>query len=214
MVLLSASLLGVPDQSLQSVNNVLSLIKDAPFDFIHVDVLDGSFVPFSSLWKDSSVVSSVLRVRPFDVHLMVSDVDSFVDSFLPLKPSFLSFHVEAVSDPVPVLRKIRSSGVKAGLAVNPETPVSSVVPFLSFLDFVLVMGVHPGRSGQSFIPDVLDKVVFLKKSFPDLLVFVDGGVSKDNLSLIVSSGADLVVAGSAIFGSGNPVDNISFLKSF
>ncbi len=191
-------------------------ICDAGCDLVHVDVMDGHFVP--NLTIGPVVVSSVAKVatKPLDIHLMVQNNTFFVELFAPLKPEYITFHIEEEKHPHRLIQKIKSYGVKAGIVLNPHTRPEAVEYLLEDLDMVLLMSVNPGFGGQSFIPSVLKKLEVLKglrdKINPDCLLEVDGGVSDKNIMQLKNAGADVVVAGSYVFKHDSLKEAISSLK--
>jgi len=178
-------------------------ICDDGCDLVHVDVMDGHFVP--NLTIGSVVVSSVANVatKPLDIHLMVENNSFFVDLFAPLKPKYISFHIEEEKHPHRLIQKIRSLGIKPAIVLNPHTPPSCVEYLLQDLDMVLLMSVNPGFGGQKFIDSVISKAKELKKLInkhnPNCLIEVDGGVNDKNVSLLKEAGVDVVVAGSYVY---------------
>jgi len=178
-------------------------ICNAGCDLVHVDVMDGHFVP--NLTIGPVVVSSIAKVatKPLDIHLMVENNTFFVELFAPLKPEYISFHIEEEKHPHRLIQKIRSYGIKPAIVLNPHTPPESVEFLLKDLDMVLLMSVNPGFGGQSFIDTVLEKAKRLdalrKRINPECLIEVDGGVSDANIQALKESGVDIVVAGSYVF---------------
>lgn len=187
-------------------------------DWIHVDVMDGHFVP--NLSYGPSLVRA-LRVRYpqafLDVHIMVEPADAFVDMFTREKPDVLTVHVEATKHIHRTLQQIRSAGVRPGISLNPGTPFFSMEPVLHLVDLVLVMTVNPGFGGQNFIeacvPKLYDLVRFREVHKLNYLIEVDGGVSAQNAAMLVSSGADVLVAGNAVFGTKDPAHAARKIKS-
>ncbi|MEM7168338.1 MAG: ribulose-phosphate 3-epimerase, partial [Planctomycetota bacterium] len=174
-------------------------------DWIHVDCMDGHFVPNLSI--GAPVVKSLRAATdlPLDVHLMISDPAKYLDEFIEAGSDSITFHIEAVSDPAPLLQRIRAAGRKAGLAIRPKTPASAVTPFAALCDLYVIMTVEPGFGGQSFMPEPLGKI-------PELLaagraaglepeIEVDGGIDLTTLPEARAAGATVFVAGSAIFQS-------------
>ena len=178
-------------------------ICEAGCDLVHVDVMDGHFVP--NLTIGPVVVSSVAKVatKPLDIHLMVENNTFFVELFAPFKPEYITFHIEEEKHPHRLIQKIKGYGIKAGVVLNPHTPPEAVEFLLPDLDMVLLMSVNPGFGGQSFIPTVLEKASRLKvlrdRINPDCLIEVDGGVSNKNIDALKEAGVDVVVAGSYVF---------------
>lgn len=179
-------------------------ICKAGCDLVHVDVMDGHFVP--NLTIGPVVVSAIAKsaTKPLDIHLMVENNTFFVDLFAPLKPEYISFHIEEEKHPHRLIQKIRSYGIKPAIVLNPHTPPESIEYILGDLDMVLLMSVNPGFGGQSFIESVLPKAKKLdemrKRLNPECLIEVDGGVSDKNIDLLKEAGVDIVVAGSYVFG--------------
>ena len=172
-------------------------------DFVHVDVMDGHFVP--NLTIGPVVVSAIAKAatKPLDIHLMVENNTFFVELFAPLKPEYISFHIEEEKHPHRLIQKIRSLGIKPAIVLNPHTPPESVEFLLKDLDLVLLMSVNPGFGGQSFIDSVIPKASRLNemrnKLNPNCLIEVDGGVSDKNIQSLKDVGVDVVVAGSYVF---------------
>lgn len=183
----------------------IEAICAAGCDLVHVDVMDGHFVPNMTIGP--VVVSSVAKVatKPLDIHLMVENNNFFVDLFAPLKPKYLSFHIESEKHPHRLIQKIRSLDISPAIVLNPHTKVEDIEYLLEDLDMVLLMSVNPGFGGQKFIPTVIEKVKKLKelinKRNPNCLIQVDGGVSDQNIKELKEVGVDVVVAGSYVFGS-------------
>jgi ribulose-phosphate 3-epimerase len=177
-------------------------------DLIHVDVMDGHFVPNITLGPP--VVRAIRRVatRPLDVHLMIEDPDRYLEEFVAAGASMVSVHVEVVRHLHRTVSLIRKLGAKAGVVINPATPAGSLEAIAPDVDFVLVMSVNPGFSGQSFIPHSLEKLrrvrSVLESAGSSALIEIDGGIDQTNVSNVVAAGANILVAGQAIFGSGDP----------
>ncbi len=180
-------------------------ICEAGCDLVHVDVMDGHFVP--NLTIGPVVVEAVAKVatKPLDIHLMVENNSFFVDLFAPLKPEFISFHIEEEKHPHRLIQKIRSLGIRPAITLNPHTPPEAVEFLLADVDMVLLMSVNPGFGGQKFIANVLQRAKRLKTLIeqynPDCLIEVDGGVNDQNIHELKESGVNVVVAGSYVFGN-------------
>lgn len=178
-------------------------ICNAGCDLVHVDVMDGHFVP--NLTIGPVVVSAIAKAatKPLDIHLMVENNTFFVDLFAPLKPGYISFHIEEEKHPHRLIQHIRSLGIKPAIVLNPHTPAESIEYLLADIDMVLVMSVNPGFGGQSFIPNVVEKIERLKalrdRINPDCLIEIDGGVSSGNIEMLKTAGVDVAVAGSFVF---------------
>lgn len=185
-------------------------------DLVHVDVMDGHFVP--NLTIGPVVVSAIAAcaTKPLDIHLMVQNNTFFVELFAPLKPKYISFHIEEEKHPHRLIQKIRSLGIKPGIVLNPHTPPESIEYILKELDLVLLMSVNPGFGGQSFIESVIPKAAKLNEMRnrlnPDCLIEVDGGVSDKNIQSLKDVGVDIVVAGNYVFNHASKKEAIASLK--
>ncbi|MBI4051374.1 MAG: ribulose-phosphate 3-epimerase [Elusimicrobia bacterium] len=195
-------------------DSVRQIEKEA--DWIQLDVMDGHFVPNLTFGPD--MVSALKKETdlPIDVHLMIAKPWKFLSSFASAGADLLTVHLEACPRPGIILESIRKLGVKVGLAIKPRTPLSRALPYLSFLDLLLVMTVEPGFGGQRLVRETLSKIqkareIILRKKLP-LWLQVDGGINHRTAPLAVSAGADSLVAGSAIFRSKNPVGAIRSLR--
>jgi ribulose-phosphate 3-epimerase len=172
-------------------------------DFVHVDVMDGHFVP--NLTIGPVVVEAVAKAatKPLDIHLMVENNTFFVELFAPLKPEFISFHIEEEKHPHRLIQKIRSYGIRPALVLNPHTPPEAIEFLLPEVDMVLLMSVNPGFGGQSFIPSVIEKAqrlkVLIEKCNPECIIEVDGGVNDVNVRALQEAGVEMVVAGSFVY---------------
>ena len=191
-------------------------ICEAGCDLVHVDVMDGHFVP--NLTIGPVVVSAIAKcaTKPLDIHLMVENNTFFVDLFAPLKPEYISFHIEEEKHPHRLIQKIRSLGIKPAIVLNPHTPAESVEYLLKDLEMVLLMSVNPGFGGQSFIDTVIEKASRLNelrnKINPNCLIEIDGGVSDKNIKLLKDAGVDVVVAGSYVFNHNSKKEAIESLQ--
>jgi ribulose-phosphate 3-epimerase len=191
-------------------------ICTAGCDFVHVDVMDGHFVP--NLTIGPVVVSAIAKcaTKPLDIHLMVENNTFFVDLFAPLQPEYISFHIEEEKHPHRLIQKIRSLGIKPAIVLNPHTPPESIEYLLADLDMVLLMSVNPGFGGQNFIESVVPKAIKLnemrKRINPACLIEVDGGVTDKNIHMLRDAGVDIVVAGSYVFNHASKEEAIKSLQ--
>ena len=191
-------------------------ICEAGCDLVHVDVMDGHFVP--NLTIGPVVVNAVAKVatKPLDIHLMVENNSFFADLFLPLKPKFLTFHIEEEKHPMRLIDHIRKNGVSPGIVLNPHTPVSAIEHIIDEVDMVLLMSVNPGFGGQKFMPVVLEKTRALRELIErknaKCLIEVDGGVNGLNAPDLEEAGADILVAGNYIFSSNSYEQAIRAIK--
>lgn len=185
-------------------------------DFVHVDVMDGHFVPNISF--GSAVMKSLNKVEtaPYDVHLMIENPDAYLGDFVTDKTEYIVVHQEACRHLHRTVQNIKSHGVKAGVALNPATPVSSLECILEDLDLVLVMSVNPGFGGQIFIPQAVEKIKELdqirKEKGYDFQIEIDGGINLDNAKMVMEAGCDIFVAGSAVFKAENLEERIHEFK--
>lgn len=175
-------------------------VAAAGADWLHVDVMDGHFVP--NLSYGPMVIERLrpLTNTPFDAHLMISEPARYLDEYIKAGCEAITFHLEAVPEPVSLLREIRRKGVVAGLAINPGTPFTAAERFLGECDLFLVMSVHPGFGGQKFIPDVVTKIRDARSlAGDDLIISVDGGIGRSTIAQCAQAGCDIFVAGSSVF---------------
>ena len=190
-------------------------------DLIHVDVMDGHFVP--NITIGVPVVAALRSSHPFEVHLMIEHPEKFIDAFVEalkkskngnIKECIITVHQEACGDSLPeVLEQIRHLGILAGVSINPDTPLSTVTPYLNHVDYVLIMTVNPGWGGQKFIESALLKVSELRALKPELDIAVDGGINAETAAKAVKAGVNVLVAGSYIFHSDNRKAAIDTLRN-
>lgn len=200
MVKISASILSADFSRLASE---IKRLEKAKVDLIHFDVMDGQFVPNITFGADLIKSLRDKTKIPFDVHLMIVNPENFLEQFIRAGADYLTFHLEATLHINRLINYIKSQGVKAGVSLNPETPLCLIEHILEDVDLVLIMSVSPGFSGQKFIPGVIPKIKELKKKIEErnlkTLIEVDGGINKDTAQKVVSAGADIIVSASAIF---------------
>ena len=195
----------------------IQAVEKAGADWIHIDVMDGHFVP--NITVGPLIVEAVNRVTdlPLDVHLMIENPDRYIPEFVEAGADVLTVHIENCPHLHRTIQHIKSFGIKAGVVVNPATSLSLLEEILGDIDLVLLMSVNPGFGGQKFIPSVIDKIEYLReileKSDSDVEVQVDGGIKVDNAAEIVSAGTDILVVGSGIFSTDNYKSTIMKLKN-
>jgi len=193
------------------------MINSSEADWFHIDIMDGVFVPNISFGMPVLVAIQKHAKKPLDVHLMIVDPDRYIETFAGLGAAVLTVHYEACDHLHRTLQKIKSCGMKAGVALNPHTPIASLNSIIQDIDLVCIMSVNPGFGGQSFIENTFEKVKELKKLInqnnSDCLIEIDGGVSNTNYSELIACGTDVLVAGSYVFKAENPAENIKLLKS-
>ena len=185
-------------------------------DIFHLDIMDGTFVPNISYGFPVVEAISSIAVKPLDVHLMIVNPEKYVERFAKVGASMISFHLNATEDPAAVLRDIRSLGVKAGLVINPDIPVESLYPYLKDADFILLMSVFAGFGGQKFIEDTYMRIRTLREEIArqglDLPIEVDGGVGPANAKALIEAGAEILVAGSAVFKAEDPAAVVARMR--
>ena len=192
-------------------------LNDAGADFIHIDVMDGEFVPNISFGMPVIKAIRNKTDKVFDVHLMINNPQRYIDDFIEAGADIITLHYESEKHLDRAIQYIKSKGVKAAVALNPATPTVVLKNIIGSLDMVLIMSVNPGFGGQSFIPYSLDKIREVKQmaieaNNEDILIQVDGGIDSNNVKDVVEAGANVSVAGSAVFKNGNIEDNIKALR--
>lgn len=197
----------------------IEMINESDADWVHLDVMDGSFVPNISFGIPIVEAAKRITKKPLDAHLMIVNPEKYIEGFRKAGADLINIHYEACKekDIVSILKEIKGSGAKPAIAINPDTPINVLFDIAEYIDMVLVMSVFPGFGGQKFIEDTYNRVTELKQFFIkndlETLIQVDGGVSKKNASKLKSCGVDVMVVGSVIFKSENPKQTISELKS-
>ena len=195
----------------------ISMVNNSKADWFHIDVMDGVFVPNISFGTPIMNVLKKCAKKPLDVHLMIVNPDNYLEKFAELGSSVLTVHSEACTHLHRTVQKIKSLKMKAGVAINPHTPISSLESIIDEIDLVCVMSVNPGFGGQSFIENTYQKVKDLKSLIENknsqAIIEIDGGVTSENAKRLVEEGADVLVAGSFVFKSNKPTETISTLSN-
>lgn len=218
MVEVSTSLLNVEKENILSCIYNLEVAKT---DYYHIDVMDGKFVEKDTTEMMHEYSNHIKQISnlPLDVHLMVEDIKSYIDSFIPYEPNIITFHLEACKDKKEVLdliRYIKENNVKVGISIKPNTKIEDILEFLPLIHLVLIMTVEPGLGGQKLIPETIDKVKALKEYIInnniDIDIEVDGGINLENKEILKEAGANIIVAGSAIINSKDFKETIQKIK--
>ena len=195
----------------------IEMINQSEADWFHLDIMDGVFVPNISFGFPLIEAIAKYSKKPLDVHLMIVDPDRYIQRFVDSGANIITVHYEACNHLHRSIQLIKSAGAKAGVVLNPHTPISVLEDIICDLDLVLLMSVNPGFGGQKFIPNTIEKIQKLKKLIQDkkcqCLIEVDGGVAVENFRQMVDAGADVLVAGNAVFKAENPLETIKRLKS-
>ncbi|MCK5126658.1 MAG: ribulose-phosphate 3-epimerase [candidate division Zixibacteria bacterium] len=214
MIKIAPSILGA---DFARMGEQVRMAEEAGADWLHIDVMDGHFVPNLTLGPD--MVKAVRKSSGLylDTHLMVTNPENFFEAFAKAGTELLTFHIEVAPNPDKNIKLIYDLGCKAGLSLNPDTPVEEVLPHLSKVDLVLVMSVFPGYGGQKFIEESLERVSTIKKYILDnslkCAIQIDGGVNRKTAPGVIAAGVDILVMGSAFFGAERPAELVKELKS-
>lgn len=201
--------------SKKSMRETIRLIEETTADYIHVDLMDGGFVPKKNFTIEEVEELLEKHTKPLDIHLMVFDPIIYVPSLAKLNPEFITFHLEATKDVVKTIEAIKMQGIKAGITIRPDTDLYELMPYLSLVDLVLIMSVEPGEGGQEFMMSAVDRLQVLMEIRKDndlsFLTQIDGGINKDTIKLVQD--VDIAVSGSFICNSSNYQERINELLS-
>ena len=217
MVEISTSLLNVKENAIKVFYN----LETAHTDYFHIDVMDGKFVENDTSERMKEYVTTLKQISniPLDVHLMVENVKKYVDEYIDFNPNIITFHIESIREKKEVydiIKYIKENGIKIGIAIKPETKLEDIYEFLPFIHMVLIMTVEPGKGGQKFMKQMVNKISELKKYVQDneidIDIEVDGGINEETADLVKDAGANILVVGVAIINSTNYAETIKILK--
>lgn len=194
-----------------SRDETIKKIEESIADMIHVDLMDGLYVSNKNftildLLDDLSKVT-----KPLDVHLMVNNPEEYLETLIKFEPQIITFHLDSTKNPIEVINKIKENNIKVGVAINPNEDISILNNYISLIDYVLIMSVYPGKGGQEFIPNVLEKVKMLENK--NILIGIDGGINKDTIKYLKNYKIDIVISGSYVCMSDNYNESINLLKN-
>ncbi len=209
---IAPSILAIKD--LSQLESEIKKLEAVKADIIHVDVMDGLFVENKTPFLDPKITEQIKKATtlPIDVHLMVQEPENYVDSFIEAGADMISIHCESEGDHHATIKKIQAKGRKAGIAMNPATPIEKILPFCKSADFILVMTVVPGKGGQAYIEEVNNKIQELRQLFPNKEIEVDGGIKAENVYTPINAGATIIVSGTGIFNTTEYSEKIKKMK--
>lgn len=193
-------------------SETIKKIDESNADFLHVDLMDGNYVPEKN-FTVGEVINDLCKVSiPLDVHLMVKNPEKYINKLALLNIEYITFHPKATKNPQKVIELIHSAGINVGIALNPEDDLSLLDDYINDIDLVLFMSVHPGRGGQEFIPDVCEKIKIFNN--PNILLSIDGGINEESLELLKDINLDMIVSGSFICMNDNFNEKINYIKNY
>lgn len=197
--------------SYENLKEAINKVNNTSADFLHIDVMDGNFVSSVKFDYETCLKIKKISSKRIDMHLMVNDIKTIM-KYASLKPEFLTFHIEVIKDNS-IIKYVKSLGIKVGLAINPETRVEKLIPYLKDIDLILFMSVNPGSGGQHFKKSVLNKIKKIKKIIPkNIIINIDGGINDKTINYVKEIGCDMVVSGSYITNSDDYEEKILSLK--
>lgn len=208
---ISVSLLSVRDNLEEKIKEMDKL----NIDYIHIDVMDGKFVSNTAFTLDEALLVKKYTNKPFDIHLMVKDIEKYIDMYSKLNPEYITFHYEAMKS-LSVVKKVKKLGIKCGISIKPNTEVEKIFNLLPYIDLVLVMSVEPGMGGQKFIPSSLEKISKLRKEIDNrklnVLISVDGGINNNSATECIENGVDILAIGSALTNNEDAKKLVDLIK--